>query len=263
MIVFAGIVPCSPLLLQSVNPERVGLAEKSRSAMKELAEELFATHPDTIVVFCEHAQTPGDAFAMNVADPYTATLAAFGDLGYSQTYYPDFMLADNAQRALRKNGVPVTLVTEANLPFGAVVPLDFLREHISTVRILPIAPCDASPKAHFDFGVALRSILIESHKRIAVIAAGDCSHTRSEDAPGGLHAEGKQSDELLETLITQKSSSGLLQIDPELLKAAQDGAYRQIVMLFGVLEGTPVESKILSHEAPFGVGEIVAELILN
>lgn len=263
MIVFAGIVPCSPLLLPSVNPERVGLIEKTRSAMKELAEELFATHPDTIVIFCEHTQSPADAFAMNIADPYSATLEAFGNLGYAQTYHPDFMLADKAQRELRKNNVPVTMITETQLPFGATVPLDFLREHLPLVRILPIAPCSLSAKEHFDFGVALRNVLLESHKRIAVIAAGDCSHTRSDDAPGGLHPEGKQSDDLLETLIAQKSSSGLLQFDPVLLKTAQDAAYRQIVMLFGALDGAPVESRILSHEAPFGVGEIVAELILN
>lgn len=263
MIVFAGIVPCSPLLLPSVNPERVGLVEKTRNAMKELAEELFATHPDTIVILCEHTQAPTDAFAMNVADPYIASLAAFGDLGYSQTYHSDFMLADKAQRELRKNGIAISMVTEAHLPFGATVPLEFLREHISSIRVLPIAPSSATPKAHFDFGVALRGVLLESHKRIAVIAAGDCSHTRTEDAPGGLHPEGKQSDDLLETLIAQRSSSGLLQFDSTLLQTAQDAAYRQIVMLFGILDGSPVESRVLSHEAPFGVGEIVAELVLN
>lgn len=263
MIVFAGIVPCSPLLLPSINPERVGLVEKTRNALKELAEELFATHPDTIVILCEHTQTHPNAFSMNIADPYTATLTAFGDLGYNQTYHPDFMLADKAQRELRKIGIPVTMTTEASLPFGAVIPLDFLREHLSSVRILPISPCGGTPKEHFDFGLALRGVLLESHKRIAVIAAGDCSHTRSEDAPGGLHAEGKQSDDLLETFIAQKSSSGLLQIDPNLLEAAQDASYRQIVMLFGVLDGTPCESRVLSHEAPFGVGQIVAELVVN
>lgn len=263
MIVFVGIVPCSPLMLPSVNPERVGLIEKTRNAMHELAEELFATHPDTVVIFCQHTQTPQDAFAMNVADPYTATLAAFGDLGYKQTYHPDFMLADKAQRELRKEGFPVTLVTESDLPFGATVPLDFLREHLPNIHILPIAPCALSAKDHFDFGGALRSILVESPKRIAVIASGDCSHTRSADAPGGLHEEGKQSDDLLETLIAQKNTAGLLQFDENLLKAGQDAAYKQIVMLFGALDGMPAESRILSHEAPFGVGEIVAELVLE
>lgn len=263
MIVFVGIVPCSPLMLPSVNPERVGRIERTRNAMHELSEELFATHPDTILLFCQHTQTPNDAFAMNVADPYIGTLEEFGDLGYKHSYHPDFMLADKAQRELRKNGIPVTMVTESRLPFTATVPLEFLREHLPNVRILPVAPCSRTAKEHFDFGAALRDILVESPKRIAVIAAGDCSHTRSAEAPGGLHEEGAQSDNLLETLIAQKNTAGLLQFDESLLSAGQDAAYKQIVMLFGTLDGMPVESRILSHEAPFGVGEIVAELVLK
>ena len=75
MIVFAAIVPCSPLLIPSVNPERVGMAAKTRTALSNLAEELFASKPDTIVLFCDHANTPTDTFAINIADPYHASLA--------------------------------------------------------------------------------------------------------------------------------------------------------------------------------------------
>lgn len=260
MIVFAGIVPCSPLLLPSVNPENVHKIEKTREAMKKLSEELFAAKPDTIVIFCEHANTPDNAFTINIADPYHAGLAHFGDLGYSKTYGTDFMLADGAQRNIRHAGHSVTLETEKELPFTATIPLSFLTEHLPNVRILPIAPSEKTPKEHFDFGTALRESLLNSPKRIAVIAAGDGSHTRTTEAPGGFHEDGKKLDELLSTLITQKNTAGLLQINPDLLKNAQDALYRQVLMLFGVLESMPVECEILSEEAPFGVGELVAEL---
>ncbi|MEK9155386.1 MAG: class III extradiol dioxygenase subunit B-like domain-containing protein [Patescibacteria group bacterium] len=263
MIVFAGIVPCSPLLLPSVNPEHVAEADKTRTSLAEMAEELFATHPDTIVVFCEHTQSPANAFALNVADPYTAKLTAFGDLGYTKTYHPDFMLADRAQRELRKLNEPATLITESDLPFTATVALEFLTTHLPNVRILPIAPCALTPKEHFDFGASLRDILVASDKRIAVIAAGDCSHTRSAEAPGGMHADGQKLDELLATLIEQKNTAGLLQVPPELLQNAQDACYRQIVMLFGTLDATLVRTRLLASEAPFGVGEITAEMVLN
>jgi aromatic ring-opening dioxygenase LigB subunit len=263
MIVFAGIVPCSPLLVPSVNPEHVAQAGKTRSAYAELAEELFATHPDTIVLFCEHAAPITDSFAVNVADPYHAKLAAFGDLGYEKTYSPDFMLADGMQRVMRKAGHNITLITENELPFTATVPLSFITEHAPNVHILPIAPANVSAKEHFDFGAALQESLASSPKRIAILAAGDGSHTRSETAPGGLHPEGKTFDDLLGTLVTQKNTSGLLQVDEALIKTAQDASYRQIVMLFGVLDGMPATTRVLSQEAPFGVGQIVAEFVLN
>jgi len=260
MIVFAGIVPCSPLLLPSVNPERIHQIEKTREALRKLSEELFATKPDTIVLFCEHTNTLNDVFTINVADPYHAGLAQFGDLGYSKIYCTDFMLADGAQRNMRHANQSVTLETEKELPFSATVPLSFLTEHLPNVRVLPIAPSRKTPKEHFDFGMALRESLLNSSKRIAVIAAGDGSHTRSAEAPGGFHEDGKKLDDLLSTLIAQKNTAGLLQINPEMLKNAQDALYRQVLMLFGVLESMPIECEILSEEAPFGVGELVAEL---
>ncbi len=260
MIVFAAIVPCTPLLIESVNPERVNAAAKTRNAFTILSEELFATKPETIVLFCDHTETPVDAFAINVADPYHAGLAEFGDLGYSKTYTTDFMLADTIQRNMRRLGHAITLETEKELPFSATVPLAFLAEHLPDVCILPIAPCNKTPKEHFDFGTALRESLMSSSKRIAVLACGDGSHTRSEDAPGEFHEDGKIFDDQLATLVAQKNSAGLLQIDPNILANAKDASYRQIVMLFGTLDGSPVESAVLSHEAPFGVGLLLAEL---
>ncbi len=263
MIVFAGIVPCSPLLMPSVNPEHVGQAKKTRTALATLAEELFATHPDTIVIFCDHPNAPSDTFAINIADPYQASLAEFGDLGYTKTYGTDFMLADGIQRSMRHSGQSVILVTEKELPFTATIPLSFLTEHLPKIHILPIAPCGKTPKEHFDFGAALRESLVSSSKRIAIIAAGDGSHTRNTEAPGGLHEDGETLDELLATLVTHKNTAGLLQVDETVRKNAQDALYRQIVMLFGTLDSTPVESDVLSTEAPFGVGQMVAELRLR
>ncbi len=260
MIVFAAIVPCSPLLIPSVNPERVGMAAKTRTALSNLAEELFASKPDTIVLFCDHANTPTDTFAINIADPYHASLAEFGDLGYSKTYGTDFMLADGMQRNMRHAGHAITLETEKELPFSATVPLAMITEHLPNVHILPIAPCNKTPKEHFDFGVALRESLVSSSKRIAVIACGDGSHTRNADAPGGLHEDGEKLDNLLAILVAQKNTAGLLQVYEVLRTHAQDTSYRQIVMLFGALDGAPMESSVLSQEAPFGVGQLVAEL---
>lgn len=263
MIVFGGIVPASPLLLESVNPEHVHEAKRTRTALAEMAEELFAARPDTIVLFCDHMNGETDSFSVNVADPYHASLKEFGDLGYAKTYPTDFMLADALQRSVRKSGHAISLITQTELPFTATVPLAFLTEHLPDVHILPISPSTASPKEHFEFGSALRESLISSPKRIAVIASGDGSHTRGDRAPGGNNPDGEKLDTLLATLVAQKNTAGLLTVDESLRTQVQDASYRQLVMLFGAFESTPVESRVLSEEAPFGVGALVAELRLG
>jgi len=192
MIVFAAIVPTSPLLFASINPQGLPLLEKTRTALAELAQDLAAHEPDTIVIFSEQVTMYDNAFSINVADPYIADLEDFGDLGYRKSYHPDFALVDNLQRNLRTVGEPISLTTDARLTHTTGVPLDFLTKHLPRVRILPIAPSKLDAKAHFAFGVALRNVLLASSSRIAVIAAGDTAHALNADSPTPAHPGGKE-----------------------------------------------------------------------
>lgn len=263
MLVFAGIAPTSPLLLENINPGRFDAVKKTRAALEELGEELFAAHPDTIVIFSEQPTMYPDAFSVNVADPYRANLEAFGDLGYRKTYHPDFSIVDKIQRFMRSGGEAISLSTDPSLHFTTTVPLDFLTRHLPKVRIVPIAPCSLDLKAHFDFGSALREILTSSHHRVAVIAAGDLSHALREDSPAGYHAGAAEFDRKLVTLIEHNNASGLLQLNTEDVENAKVTSLPQILMLLGVLEDISITPSILRYESPFGVGHLVAELMLS
>ena len=262
MLVFAGLLSNSPLLLPSINGNRLAEVEKTRQAMHELSEELYAVHPDVIVVLAESKVMYPDAFSINVADPYVSDLSEFGDLGYNKTYHPDFGLIDRIQRRLRTSPLPVSLSTEPQLDFATVVPLDFLAGHLPTMRVVPIAPSDLDAKAHFTFGTRLKEIIQEHDKRVAVVAAGDLSHALTKESPAGLYKGAKEYDASLQVLIKGKNTAGLLQLSPDLVKNAHDTMYRQICMLFGVLDGLDVTPSVLSYEAPFGVGYCVAHFSL-
>lgn len=263
MIVFAGIAPSSPLLLAGINPEGLPLVERTRLALSHLAEDLAAVAPDTIVLFAEAVTMYPDAFSFNVADPFVADLADFGDLGYTKTYHPDFALIDKLQRELRGRREPVTLSTDTKLTYHAGVPLDFLTKHLPDVRIIPIAPCGRDSKDHFSFGVALKNILQDTTRRVAIIACGDTAHALNEDSPVPAHPSGKRYDDMLVSLVENRNAVGLMQLDPELIQNAKDGVYRQTLMLFGALENISATPIIHSHEAPLGVGHLVAELRLD
>lgn len=258
MIVFAAHVPHSPLLMKSISGDRIGAVRRTLDALEELADELYARHVQTIVLLSDHPTMYDEALSMNVADPYHCDLHDVGDLGYKATYHPDFALVDRLQRELRKAEQPFTLTTDDRLHFAAAVPLEFLTRHQREVRLVPIAPAGRlSPKEHFAFGQALKHTLTASSARIAVISAGDLAHTLTEFAPGGYHEEGATFDELVQTLIREKNTVGLLQIDEALRHAAQEAAYLKLVTLFGTLDGMAVQPEILSYEAPFGVGYLV------
>ena len=88
MLVFSALVPTSTLRLPSIHKEAAAKVKKTSDALDMLADELYATHPDTILLISEHPTLYDDAFSINVADPYTFDLSAFGDLGFeiSRTY---------------------------------------------------------------------------------------------------------------------------------------------------------------------------------
>jgi len=247
MLVFAGFVPNSPLLMPGINTSRLNEAEDTIRALHELGDELYAAHPDTIIILSEGAANYPDAFSVNVADPYSADLSAVGDLDYHKTYHPDFGLVDALQRFARKNSIPMSLSTDEKITFPCVVPLHYLTAHLKNVRVVPISPTSLDGKAHFSFGSTLQHIIAASDKRIAVIAAGDMGH--AEGASGF--------DEKMITFLKEHNGSGLLQVDSNEITTAQDTSYRQICMLFGVLDGIQTTPELLSYAKPFGVGYAV------
>ncbi len=262
MLVFAGLTPSSPLLLPIINEAKMTEVQTTRTALNELAEELYAAHPDTIIVLAEAATMYSEAFSLNVADPYTAQLTEFGNLGYNKKYHPDFALIDRLQRYLRQTDLPVSLSTDTDLAAATVIPLEVLTDHLPGIRIVPIAPCELDAKAHFNFGVALRHVILESDRRIAVIASGDMSHALSKTAPAGFHKDGQVYDESVMTMLREHNASGLLQISEKVIKNSHNTSYRQICTLIGVLEGMYTTPTILAYEAPFGVGYCVVNFVL-
>ena len=262
MLVFAGFTPSSPLLLPSINTNKLAQVRATLVALEELSAELYAAHPDTLVILSESQIMYKEAFSLNLADPYLAELIECGDLGYKKLYHPDFALIDSLQRYCRKLELPVSLSTDANLNVSTVVALELLTAHLPHLRIVPIAPCDLEAKAHFNFGIALKHLLLESDQRIAVIAAGDMSHSLSKSSPAGYHKDGRTFDQTILAMLKEHNASGLLQIPITLIKHAEETSYRQLCLLTGVLDGMYTAPNILSYEAPFGVGYCVANFVL-
>lgn len=249
--------------MPEIGGDRIGAVHKTREALAELAGELYAARPDTIVLLSDHPTIYTDAFSISVSDPYRCDLSDVGDLSYHKTYHPDFTLIDALQRDLRRLGEAVTLTTDDRLHFAAAVPLDLLTQNLPNVRLVPISPSGLDPKSHFVFGQAVKQTLATSKKRVAVISAGDLSHTLTDFAPGGYHDDGIRYDETLLTMVEHHNVVGLLQIEESVRVHAAESAYTKILMLSGVLDGMSVTPSIMSYEYPFGVGYAVVHFTLE
>ena len=54
-------------------------------------------------------------------------------------------------------------------------------------------------------------------------------------------------------------TAGILNIDVDLQEEAGECGYRSLLILLGALDSREVDADVLSYEAPFGVGYMVAE----
>ena len=263
MLVFAAHVPHSPLLLESINKDRFVKMAETRKAMALLADELYAVHPDTILLLSEHPTVYADAFSINVHDPYRFDMSEFGHFDEQRTLRPDMPLIDRIQRSVRKNNQPLTLNTDESLNYASAVAIELLTAQLPKVKLVPITYTSLDAKSHFQFGQALKDAVIDSPKRVAIIVAGDSSHALSNDSPSGFHPSGPAYDEKMKELLIHKNTTGLLLLDETFVREAHVTNYKLLCILFGLLENISLEPEILSYEAPFGVGYLVVNFVIK
>jgi len=264
MLVFAAHVPHTPLLIPSIGRENTELLKKTQEALKIVAEELYATRPEVVVILAEHGNPASNAFAINLNDKYQTDLSDFGDLVIKNEYISELAGIDRLQRFVRHSQIPFTLFSDPSLGHAVAVPLITLTEKLKKITVLPLfAANELSAKAHFELGQNLREIFSASEKRIAVISAGDLSHALSSNAPAGLHSEGLEFDTAVRQALNNVTASGLLQIDEKIITQAAECAYHPILIALGLLEGVSVRSEELCYEAPFGVGYLTTVFHLS
>ncbi len=259
MIVFAAVVPHSPLLLKGIGKDHTKKLAKTVAAMADIEQRLYLTRPDTLCIISPHGNVMPDAFGINLSAEYATSFKDLGDFKTSKTFRSDFMLIDRIQRSIRKD-LPLVLQSDENLDYGFGVPLHLLTEHIKNPAIIPITTAGLDYKVHFDFGKAMRDEMLNSNKRIAVIASSDLAHTLTKDAPGGFSKHGAEFDVKVQELLAHRNVPGLLQMDPGVCKAAKECGLRPMLVALGLLDGIDYTANILSYEGPFGIGYLVSHL---
>ncbi|MDD5040263.1 MAG: class III extradiol dioxygenase subunit B-like domain-containing protein [Patescibacteria group bacterium] len=261
MIVFSAITPHPPLLIPEIGKENLRFVEKTSKSMLKLAEELYASKPETIVIISPHGPMLPDAFAINMSQDFTVSFKEFGDLSTEIKIKGDIGLIHHYKEILEAQ-LPVILVNRQELDHGAGIPLYFFMKGLKQtfVQIVPISYSLLDFNSHYTFGMKLQEDMINDTKRIAVIASGDLSHRLTKDAPAGFSAWGKKFDETVAEKIRQRDAKGLMALDPQFIEEAGECGLRSIIILLGMLNSIQYEPEIYSYEGPFGVGYMVANL---
>ncbi|TMC48211.1 MAG: hypothetical protein E6J14_13020 [Chloroflexi bacterium] len=153
---------------------------------------------------------------------------------------------------------PDRLVVSSPHPaHGFDVPLHFLREAMGTLPPMePLLTDQPSYRAYRRLGETLRRDSSSTDERVVVIASGDCSHRLREDGPYGFHPLGPTLDRAIRDAVSQGSADALLDIDPVVVSEGGECGLRSFIFALAALR--PGRCEILSYQAPYGVGYLVA-----
>ncbi|MEK7653492.1 MAG: AmmeMemoRadiSam system protein B [Patescibacteria group bacterium] len=260
-LVFSAITPHPPILIPTIGKENLEQVKKSKEAMEQLERDLYAAKPDILIIISPHGEIHHDAFTVNLANEFEINFESFGDFATKFKIKGDIILFTKDKEKINAKS-PLNIISEEKLDHGVGVPFFYLGQHLPDIRLIPISFSFLDNQSHLEFGKNLKEMIMASEKRIAVIASGDLSHCLTENAPAPFNPAGKEFDEKLIELLKKSDPQSVVNLDPKLIENAAECGLRSILILLGILHNINFKTEILSYEAPFGVGYLVAELKL-
>lgn len=261
-LVYAAITPHPPLLIPSIGKDVLKKLDKTKAAMEKMEEELYLAKPDVVIILSAHGCYFADAFTINVSPEYHTDLKEFGDLVTKLNFKGEMNLSSAIREKTKEEKIPTTMITEPTLDHGSAIPLFYLTQHLPEVKILPIGFSNLDWKTHLDFGYLIKEKILDSNKRVAVIASGDLSHALTTNSPAGFNPAGTKFDEKIQELLAHKNVSGMLQLEADFVNNASECGFRTFLILMGILKNVDYTYRQHSYEAPFGVGYLTANFII-
>lgn len=252
---YACLTPHPPLIIPGVGSG--GEIPSTRRAYGQIAAELAALRPDTLVIISPHSVMYGDYIHIAPGKKARGDFGAFGAANVKISALYDTELAGLIGKIANGQGIPAGTMGAGNsgLDHGVAVPLYFLKPE----RIVRVSISGLPLTEHYRFGMCVTEAARAMKRKIAVVASGDMSHKLKEDGPYGFAPEGPEHDKLIRDSISAADFRGLMSIDPELREKAAECGVRALAVMLGTLDGMKVKSRLLAYEAPYGVGYLTAD----
>lgn len=257
------IAPHPPIMVPEVGGAEAGATATSSDALGAAGLLLEGFAPDTVVLMSPHAPGYRDAFDVTTAAHLSGDLSGFRAPQVALRPSGDPELAAAILHGAAEAGITAVpredgrFGLDRELDHGVLVPMSFLdREGRYPLVVLSLSYLPL--EAHRRLGIVVREAALSLGRRVAFVASGDCSHRLTPAAPAGYSPRAHLFDERLIELLTANDFDGLEHFDPQLVEEAGECGLRSFITLGGFLEGSGTASRVLSYEAPWGVGYLTA-----
>ena len=259
-IVFSGIAPHPPIMVAEVGRESTAEVRASILAMGEFTRRIVASGAETVVLISPHAPLDPSAFVAYNTPQLYGDFANFRAAGTYVEFSLDEALLEAICGVAAERDYEVIGLESFQLDHGTSVPLYFLERNGWSGSVVALGYSFLSNDQHFKFGECIRSAADTVGRPVAFIASGDLSHRLKPDAPAGYEPAAHHFDYEVVNAIRADAPKQIMEIDPELRRTAGECGYRSMLVALGAINRLPLACEVLSYEAPFGVGYLVAQL---
>jgi AmmeMemoRadiSam system protein A/AmmeMemoRadiSam system protein B len=260
-LVFAGIAPHPPIMVPEVGRDACVEVQNSIRAMAELTARVIAAGAETIILISPHAPLEPSSFVAYDGPQLYGDFANFRAPTATVHAELDEELLNEITAAAKEQNLETVRIKGYDLDHGTAVPLYFLQRNGWNGKLIALGYSFLSSEDHQRFGNCVRAAIEKLGRRVAFIASGDLSHRLQPGAPAGYNPDAHLFDEAVVDAIRSCATSRIVNIDQEQRRNAGECGYRSMLVAFGVVEGRPASCEVISYEAPFGVGYLVAQLL--
>jgi AmmeMemoRadiSam system protein A/AmmeMemoRadiSam system protein B len=259
-LVFAGIAPHPPIMVPEVGREAIVEVRNSIDAMADLTERVVRSGAETVILISPHAPLEPDAFVAYDGPQLHADFANFRAPTATVHAELDDELLTEITRTAAGQDLATIRIRGVDLDHGTAVPLYFLQRHGWQGRVVALGYSFLSNEEHVRFGKCIRAAVEQVGRPVAFIASGDLSHRLKLEAPAGYNPQAHLFDEEVVDAIRSCATNRIVDLDPELRRMAGECGYRSMLVAIGVAQELEPSCEVISYEAPFGVGYLVAQL---
>ncbi|MBO7667020.1 MAG: AmmeMemoRadiSam system protein A, partial [Firmicutes bacterium] len=195
-ILASFMVPHPPLIVPAVGRGGERQIAATTAAYEQVAQEIAALKPDTIIISSPHATMYADYVHLS---PGPAAAGSFApvrapEVAFREEYDTELVAA--IAKAADKRGFPAGTAgqREAALDHGVMVPLWFIRRACSGFRLVRVGLSGLPLSDHYIMGQLIREAVEDTGRRAVFVASGDLSHKLQHHGPYGFAPEGPQYD---------------------------------------------------------------------
>lgn len=254
------MVPHPPLIVPEIGKGGEKAIQETIDAYEKVAVEIAKIRPETIIITSPHSIMYSDYFHISPGRGAKGSFKRFraAEVSFDENY--DEELRDRICEIAESIDFPAGTLGEKDpeLDHGTMVPLWFIRKHLTDGKIIRIGLSGLGLLEHYQLGELIKEAVNDCGRKVVLVASGDLSHKLQEHGPYGFAPDGPKYDERIMDVAGRAAFGELFDFSEGFCRKAAECGHRSFVIMAGALDGIKVDATVYSHQDVTGVGYGIA-----